>query len=167
MVLGGIASSLLGIPRFTHDIDALVLMDINEIENFLAQAKRVGLVPRISDAMGFARRSKVVLLLHRTSKIPVDISIGMLPFEEKAVRHSQRIKMKNIILNFPTPEDLIIFKGVAHRPQDLIDIQGVLKAHPRIDKRYIRRWLKDFAHTLEMPEIYEDIEKLLKKGKAL
>ncbi|MBI4493204.1 MAG: hypothetical protein HY690_10480 [Chloroflexi bacterium] len=39
----------------------------------------------------------------------------------------------------------------------------MLDAHPEIDVRRVRRWVRDFASALEMPEILTDLESLLSR----
>ena len=58
-------------------------------------------------------------------------------------------------------------KAVAHRTRDLADIEAVLEAYPKLDFKRIRKWVKEFAEVLEMPEIYEDLNKLIKKKGTL
>jgi len=57
----------------------------------------------------------------------------------------------------PTPEDLIVFKAVAHRPQDLLDVQAIVESHPNLDRGRIKRWVRELARLLEMPEVWDDI----------
>ena len=42
-----------------------------------------------------------------------------------------------------------------------MDIEGLVAANPNLDLARIRRWVSDFAATLEMPELLEDLERLL------
>ncbi len=60
-------------------------------------------------------------------------------------------------IRLPTPEDLIIMKAVAHRPKDLLDIQGIIQSHPHLDRERIQDWVTQFADLLEMPELWDDI----------
>lgn len=163
MILGGIAVSLLATPRFTKDVDAVFLLNIDDVPDFLNRAKEVGLEPRAPKVEAFARKFRVLLLRHKESNIPVDISMGILPFEVEAISRSQTIQTGSLQVRIPTPEDLIIFKAVAHRPQDMVDIQSILKNHPKLDEKHIRKWVKEFAAVLEIPEIYKDIKRLLKQ----
>ena len=39
-----------------------------------------------------------------------------------------------------TAEDLILFKLVASRPRDLLDIQDILFTQGQLDETYLRRW---------------------------
>jgi hypothetical protein len=63
----------------------------------------------------------------------------------------------SLTIRLPTPEDLIIFKAVAHRPQDLLDIQAIVESHPDLDRERIKHWVQEFAQVLEMPELWDDI----------
>ncbi len=104
----------------------------------------------------------MVLLLHKESGINVDVSLGMLPFEEEVVVRSVVHRIGDIELRLPTPEDLIILKAVAHRPKDLLDIAEIFNSHPDLDSARIERWVREFAAALEMPELWADIAPLLK-----
>jgi plasmid stabilization system protein ParE len=52
-------------------------------------------------------------------------------------------------------------KAVAHRPRDLDDIEAILAANPKLNLRRVRRWVREFAEALEMPEILTDLKTLL------
>ena len=164
IIIGGVAVSLLGRPRLTADVDAMLLFSVSELPSLLQRAGEVGLEPRISDALEFARRHRVLLLCHRDSGINVDLSLGLLPFEQEAVERSLIYKIGSLELRLPTPEDLIIFKAVAHRPVDLEDIKAIVEAHPDLDKKRIQEWVQAFAQVLEMPEIWEDVARILMEG---
>jgi predicted nucleotidyltransferase len=161
IVIGGIAASLLGRPRMTRDVDAVVLIDDNRWEEFLNRGSLFGFAPRRSDVLVFARQSRVLLVHHVPSKIDVDISFGVLPFEKEAINRAGSIPIGDLNIPLPTPEDLIIMKAVAHRPQDLGDIESVLDAHPKLDIRRVRRRVREFSKVLEMPEILNDLETIL------
>lgn len=161
MIIGGVAASLLGKPRFTSDVDVVALIEDKELPNLLKVAKRLGFKARVKDAVEFAQQNRVLLLKHIKTDINVDLSLGLLPFEKEAIKRSKRFKIANITFNLPTPEDLIIFKAVAHRPRDIEDIRDIVKIHTKVDKKYIKKITKEFAHILEMPEIWQDIESIL------
>lgn len=163
MIIGGVAASLLGKPRFTADVDAVILIDLNNLSQFIKNARKVGLEPRVKDAEDFARKNRVLLLKHVESGIGLDLSLALLSFEIEAIGNSRDHKIGGLSLNLPAAEDLIIFKAVAHRPQDLLDIKEIINIHSKLDVKYIRKAVREFSEVLEMPEIWEDIEKILKK----
>ena len=162
VIIGGVAASVLGAPRFTADVDIVLLLSVSHLPKLFGVAAELGLAPRIADAERFARRNRVVLLRHEESGISIDVSLGMLPFEEEVVARSIVHQIGDIELRLPTPEDLIVLKAVAHRPKDLLDIAGIFKSHPDLDCARIERWVREFAAALEMPELWEDIAPLLR-----
>ena len=167
IIIGGVALSLLGRPRVTKDIDALLFLDASNWDSFLKMGSKFGFAPRIKDVLDFAQKKRVLLMKHLPSDVPIDISFGALPFEEESVQRALKLKVKSFSLPFLTPEDFIIMKAVAHRTRDLADIETVLDAYPKLDFKRIRKWVKEFAEALEMPEIYDDLNKLIKKKGTL
>lgn len=159
VVIGGIAVGLLSQTRFTEDLDAMVLLSVDDISSFLNLAKKEGILPRIDQAEEFARRNRVLLLRHTHSQTDIDISLGILPFEEEVVQRSvAHIIDEKLTIHLPSPEDLIIMKAVAHRPKDLLDIQSIIQANPNLDTQRIQNWINQFADLLETPELWKDIE---------
>ena len=165
MVIGGVATSMLGRPRLTHDVDALVLLPEDEWTKALSSANNHGIVPRIEDPLGFARRSRMLLLTHTSSNIDIDIALGGLSFEMEALDRSQTHEMNGLRLRLPTVEDLVIMKAFAHRPKDMEDIKGLLDANPDADLGIVRQWVREFATAMAMPDLLEDFEKIVARGK--
>jgi len=161
VIIGGIAASLLGTPRYTVDLDAVFLLGLKDIPNLLQAASLLGIEPRISDAIVFARKNRVLLLRHMASGTDIDLSLGILPFEIEMVKRSKLITIGSLQLRLPTPEDLIILKAVAHRPKDLADIQAIAASHSNLDKERIRFWVEQFGEVLEMPELWQMIATLI------
>lgn len=166
VIIGGVAASLLGRPRLTADADALLLLSVNDIPRLLELAGTVGLQPRLANAMEFARRNRVLLLQHVATGIGVDISLGLLPFEVETVERSVEHQVGAVRLRLPTPEDLIILKAVAHRPKDMLDIEAVVATQEHLDKKRIASWVQQFADILEVPELWTDLERLLRKSRS-
>ncbi len=65
IVIGGVAASLLGKPRLTADVDAVMLVSTDDLPRLIAAAAQEGFAPRIADADQFARRNWVLLLRHQ------------------------------------------------------------------------------------------------------
>ena len=160
IVIGGVAASLLGKPRLTADVDAMLLVSPEQLPELLQIAAHEGLLARIQDAESFARRNRVLLLVDTASQTNVDISLGVLPFEVEAVERSVVQEIRSLRLRLPTPEDLIILKAVAHRAKDLSDIEEVINRQPALDWARIESWVKQFAEVLESPELWTDIQRL-------
>ena len=67
MIIGGLAASLLGRPRFTNDIDLIILDLDDRIPEFIQKLKSFGINPRISDVEQFATESRLFLLRNTES----------------------------------------------------------------------------------------------------
>jgi len=161
VIIGGVAASLLGTPRYTVDLDAVFLLSVEDIPEMLVEAAKQGIEPRIADAAAFARKNRVLLLRHTASGIDIDLSLGVLPFEVEMVERSTMVKVGSVVLRLPTPEDLIIMKAIARRPKDLADIQSIASSHPNLDKERIRLWVEQFGEALDLPDLWGAISQLL------
>jgi hypothetical protein len=161
VIISGVAASLLGTPRFTVDLDVVLMVSVQNIPDLLLEAERLGIEPRISDPIGFAHRTRVLLLRHIPSGTDIDISLASLPFEVEMIARSIVIEISSLKLRLPTPEDLIILKAVAHRPKDLEDIRAIAASHPDLDHERVQYWVEQFGEALNLPNLWENIQKLL------
>jgi hypothetical protein len=162
-VIGGVAVSLLARPRFTRDVDAVVWLGEERWAGFLGAGRRHGFVARHDDVLGFARDTRVLLVRHEPSSIDVDVSFGSLPFEEESIDTAMDVDVGGVRFRVPSPENLIVMKAVASRPRDLADIEALVDAYPELNARKVRSYVRAFASILEMPEILERIDAILKR----
>jgi hypothetical protein len=165
MVIGGVATSMLGRARMTQDVDALVLLSEEKWAGAVAAAASFRILPRIEDPLEFARRSRMLLLKHTDSDIDIDIALGGLFFEQQAIDRAEVHDMNGIRVRLPRVEDLMIMKAFAHRPKDMEDIKGLLDAHPDADINIVRQWVREFATAMTMPDLLEDFERLVARRK--
>lgn len=164
VIIGGIAVGFLGRPRLTEDVDAMFLLSTQDIPKFLEAAKNENIEPRISNADEFALKNRVFLLQHVPTETNIDISLGIMPFEEEMVERGIVQSTATLSVRLPSPEDLIIMKAVAHRPKDLEDIRTIVDKNPKLDIPRIEKWVKQFADVLEMPSLWDDIEGILNQS---
>jgi hypothetical protein len=52
-----------------------------------------------------------------------------------------------------TAEDLILFKLIASRPRDLIDVQDIFFTQGDLDEAYMRRWAKELGVAEKLEEV--------------
>ena len=161
--IGGAAVSVLGKARYTEDIDAIFLLSTKDIPRLLEAASEEGIEPCIENAEAFAKKSRVVLLKHVISNTNIDISPGVLPFEQEMVERSVVYQIDAALqIRLPTPEDLIILKAIIHRPKDMEDIRILADKYLNLDVSRIEKWVKQFADVLEMPSLWDNIADILK-----
>jgi hypothetical protein len=106
----------------------------------------------------------VLLLQHASTGVPCDISLAGLPFEYEALAARENHEVEGLSLPLPQPEDLVIYKAVAHRPKDMEDMAQLLARHgSTMNLARIRDWVQQFAEALETPELLEDLESLISR----
>lgn len=157
-VIGGLAVQRWGQPRVTQDVDLTVLAPFGT-EKTVVDGLLTHLRPRVADARAFALERRVLLLL-APNGLKVDMSLAALDFEREVLERAsvwQRIDEVNLVTC--SAEDLVIYKLVAARPQDLVDVTGVvLRQGIRLDVDRIRRWGREFAELKEDPDLLSSFE---------
>lgn len=123
--IGGLAVQRWGEPRLTRDVDLTLLTGFGHeapfIEHLLQRFES-----RIPDAAEFALRNRV-LLLKASEGVPLDIALGGLPFEERAViRATSWAVPGGESLLTCSAEDLVVHKVFASRHRDWADVDGII-----------------------------------------
>ncbi len=124
-IIGGIALARWGEPRTTLDVDATLLTEFGEeddcIDVLLGEFQS-----RISNPKEFAIQNRV-LLLQAANGVGLDIALGGLPFEEHVILRATEFDFgQDAILLTASAEDMVVLKAFAGRPQDWVDVEGIL-----------------------------------------
>lgn len=165
MLIGGIAVIARGVPRTTRDVDATVSAESGDIDALLHIFEQHDLSPRIEDARAFAHANQVILLRHAPSGVDVDISLAWLPFELEALSTSETLTIGDAQVPVARPEDLVIYKAIAWRPQDQQDVERLLVLHgARMDVGRVRRIVSELAAALEEPERAAELERVIRRA---
>ena len=159
--IGGLALTCWGEPRLTQDIDLTLYTGFeNEeriIDNILSHFQA-----RIEDMHHFAIKNRV-LLIRTPNGVPADIALGGLDFEKQMIENSRTCEfLPGKSLRICTAEDLIIQKAFAARPQDWIDIKGILTRQDKLDWDHILKHLGYLCQLKEAPEILVHLERMKK-----
>ena len=124
--IGGIALQRWGEPRLTADVDLTILTGYGGEAGYIEDLCRA-FAGRVPDAAEFAHRSRV-LLLQSERGIPIDISLGALPFEERVVARASLFRfIGTVSLITCSAEDLVTLKAFADRTRDWADIEGIVQ----------------------------------------
>jgi hypothetical protein len=116
---------------------------------------------RIPDAAAFAAANRV-LLLRTSDGFGLDIALGAMPFEERTIERSSSVELvPGAVLRTCSAEDLIVHKAFAARPQDWVDIEGViLKQRGVLKWGQIRSELGELAALKGEPELLDELERI-------
>lgn len=164
--IGGLSLQRWGEPRLTQDVDLTVISGFGREPEYADQFLSV-FAPRIPEAREFALRHRVLLLLGRDG-IPLDVALGAMPFEERAVSRSTRFQVaEGVSLLTCSAEDLIVFKAFAGRAQDWIDIEGIaVRQHRRLDESLIWQELIPLLELKEDEQAGPRLRRLLEHSTA-
>ena len=151
--IGGIALQRWGEPRLTGDVDLTILTGFGGEAGYIEELCR-GFDGRVPDAAQFALRHRV-LLLRSERGIPIDISLGALPFEERVIDRATFYRyLDDVRLMTCSAEDLVVLKAFADRSRDWADIEGVLlRTGDRIAWETVEAELEPLCEAKEAPHI--------------
>ena len=110
LVLGGLAASLVGRPRWTHDIDFLVRPD--DARQVLEALRAAGFTTEETDPVWIFKAFK--------DQVMVDIIfmvMGGIYLDDEMRAHSIERTYDGLRLRIPSPEDQIVIKGIVHREE--------------------------------------------------
>jgi len=158
-IIGGTALPRWGEPRFTKDLDLVVMAPPKEGIDKFVQSLLECFPSRVAHPIAFARQSRMVLI-RASNHCDVDISLGLPGYEEEVMRRAVDYDLETgKAVRICSAEDLIIHKCVSGRPQDISDVNGVLmRQNRKLDVAYIRKWLRAFAELTE-PEVLKRFER--------
>jgi hypothetical protein len=152
MVIGGVAVIARGVARLTDDVDATVVGADFDLDTAVAVLSRHEIVPRVEDAIAFARQRQVLLLRHVPSGTPLDLSLAWLSFEIEAIERADRLDLGGVEAPVATTDDLLIYKAIAWRPRDREDIERLMAAGHAIDLARVQATVELLSDALEEPE---------------
>jgi len=162
MVIGGQAVLLYGEPRLTRDIDITLGVDQSCLEDVRKVVTACGLQIIPDDPAAFVAQTMVLPAADRGSGIRVDFIFSFTPYEREAIARSRTVALGGGNVKFAAPEDLIIHKLFAGRPQDIADVQAILlKMAKDLDTGHIRRWLAEFDRSVSGKGFTAQFERLL------
>lgn len=138
-------------PRLTRDIGLTLVTGFGGEEAFV-NALCGAFAGRIPDAREFALRNRV-LVLQSARGIPIDISLGSPPLEERVVERSSPFAfLPDVTLRTCSAEDLVVLKAFADRARDWADIESVL-ARTSVEWAVVKKELTPLCEAKEAPHI--------------
>jgi hypothetical protein len=156
-IIGALAVQRWGEPRLTQDVDITVLSGFGPeatfVDALLAQYRM-----RLPDARDFALRHRV-LLLETVSGIPIDLSLGGVPFEERVIERASGWDVgAGEALMTCSAEDLVVLKAFAGRDKDWLDIAGVItRQGDALDASLV---LSELRPLLDLTQDLQPLERL-------
>lgn len=159
--IGGIVIPRWGEPRTTADADLTLLTGFGSEESYV-DALLAAFRARTADARKVALERRVVLL-EAGNTVPLDISLGALPYEERLVeRASDFAVAPGVVLRTCSAEDLLVLKAFAGRDLDWADIRGIaVRQSGRLDEALVFRELEPLLELKGTPEAATRLRRML------
>jgi hypothetical protein len=143
-VIGGCARNAWAEVRPTKDVDFVVEVSEGKYPDLVKSLASIGF--RRASAVGGAPGVVPDLELFRdASGRRIDLLYAHTDFERSALTRAEvREPYAGVSLPVCSPEDLVVYKLLAGRPQDLLDIQAMMAAltsgNRPVDWAYVERW---------------------------
>ena len=164
LVIGGLAVVAVGEPRTTADADAIVFLSPSEAEALIGLAAGAGF--ELQPAVERERLATTGTLRFRRGTFQIDLITASLPFEEAAFRRASRHELFGVLLPFPSPEDLILFKVLAGRDKDMLDAVGVARRHrDHLDIKYLETMLQPICELAEDQSPWRRLQRVITDGR--
>lgn len=137
-LIGGIAASVRGEPRFTADIDFVIGIEVEGGLKLLAALTGSDFAPIFPDAAEVVRTSFLLPMRHKRTRVKVDLAIGLSGFERQVIDRAQQEQLGTLRIPVASAEDLLLMKVLAARPRDTEDARAiVLKQGPALNWEYV------------------------------
>lgn len=150
--IGAVALGLSVQPRATKDVDALVLVALDDPAEVWRVARGLGFELFDGSTIESARANRFLSLVFAPTNVRVDLQIGILEYDYAVVERGIPRNIGGLEVRSATPEDIVVMKAVAGRPQDLADIDSVFRIVENLDFGYIKDRLEEFREFVETPE---------------
>ena len=165
--IGGVANFRWGTPRLTNDLDLTLMTGFGQ-EAVYTEVLVAEFESRIPDAELFAAQHRV-LLLRTPDGFGLDIALGAMPFEAHTIERASSVELvPGATLRTCSAEDLIVHKAFAARPQDWVDVEGViLKQRGRLAWSQIWSELRELSDLKEAPGLLDDLEQIAQRAEQV
>ena len=130
LVIGGYAVSIHGHPRSTKDIDVCIEMSERNASKMVQVINDFGFGSLQLNKDDFLKRDSIVQLGFPPLRIDILNDLDGVPFEE-AWENRKVVSFEKVLVNFIGYNDLLIVKQKTGRPQDMADVDNLIKRNKK------------------------------------
>jgi hypothetical protein len=155
--MGGMAVRHWALPRPTYDVDFAVAVEGEPLEGLLRAFEAAGFTVDRQFLEGFtdtlAGMRKVAVACFDSGAVwTVDIFLATTPFVRSAFDRRVDTELEGRGLAVVSVEDLLLFKLLANRPKDRVDVEDTLLVCGPLDLAYLRHWARHLGITSRLDE---------------
>jgi hypothetical protein len=135
-LIGGCARNLYAPPRGTRDVDLAVIADRIAYDRIAALLRGAGFV-RVTVVTADPHGDVPdVALFSDDSGGRIDLLFAHTDFEQGAIERATPVRFESLAIVVPVVslEDLIVYKLLAARPRDLVDVEEIVRAQSAVGR---------------------------------
>jgi Nucleotidyl transferase AbiEii toxin, Type IV TA system len=158
-LFGAQAAILYGAARLTADVDITLDAGPHPVEDVLAALEARRFAPRVGNALAFVTETRVLPMVHGPTRIPVDLVLAGPGPEERFLERAEVRLIDGVPVPVAAPDDLVVMKVLAGRPQDLEDVVAILVAQgSQVDLERATATLRLLEQALDRRDLVPRLE---------
>lgn len=162
-LFGAQAAIVHGATRMTADVDVTVRCAHVPIDTLIGTLRELGFDPRVADIDGFVQRTRVLPLVHRDSRVPIDAVIAGPGLEDRFLDRAETRELGGVTVPVACAEDVIAMKILAGRDKDMDDVSSIARARmPGLDVRLMEETLRVLEAALDQSDLLPRLRDILK-----
>ena len=164
-LFGAQAALLHGAARLTADVDVTVDAGDTSVDAVVAALAACGILPRVSDPVAFAERTRVIPMSDSRSGMAVDLVLAGPGPEELFFERAEDRVIEGVRIRVASAEDVVTMKLLAGRPKDVDDAVAILAAQEALDVGLVRETLRVLEQALARDDLLPELERALARAR--
>lgn len=160
-LFGAQAAILHGAARLSADVDVTVDLGTRSSRELVDALSREGFELRVADAQGFVEATRVLPLVHRASRMPLDLVLAGPGLEEQFFARATERRVGDVVVPVVSAEDLVAMKILAGRPRDLEDVASIVRGRRDLDVDAIRDTLRLLERALDRADLVSELDRVI------
>lgn len=162
-LIGGLAVSVHGIPRPTHDLDFTISLDRGRIGALFEAAAELGYTASEEFSNGWVDQVGGMPLVRvrqwlRGRSVDIDIFPAETRLQASLIARRSRLEVDGVPAWVASPEDLILLKLIASRPRDIGDVMDIFLAQGQLDEEYLRKWASELNLLESLNRVMNEVQ---------
>lgn len=155
---GGIAVGIYGIPRTTYDVDGVILVERENLQDFLLILSKQGFKYDRKKPIKVIQNMEFITLIYSKYKMYVDLFLASGEFQRQILQSARSVKFNKIKINIISPENLILLKLQSGRQRDFEDVREIiLRNKNKLDFVYLEKWAKKLYVDIYLKDELESL----------
>lgn len=161
-LFGANAQNIWGEPRFTKDVDLILFLAEDRFDSLLSALGGAGFPVESDRHVARLRSGRMLKLSH--GAVSVDFVLGETEFDQSALGRRRRLRYLDLPVYVASPEDIVLYKLIAHRAHDLGDIEKIIRRQRAVlDYVYLGKWAKWLAKQTGFRRIETTLHTMIRK----